>query len=198
MSRSVILASGSASRRALLANAGVVATAVKPNVDEDTAKVSMRAEGLSVAEQAMALAEMKALAVSPANDGLVIGGDQILALGRRAFDKPDGLDGVRQHLRDLSGQTHTLETAIAVADKGLVIWRHLAQPQLTMRSLSDDFIDHYVSSVGEDACRTVGGYMLEGLGSQLFSKIEGDYFSILGLPLLPLLEFLRGQKVVAR
>ncbi|MEL7481840.1 MAG: Maf family protein, partial [Pseudomonadota bacterium] len=192
----VTLASGSMSRRALLQNAGVEADAVSPNVDEASTKISMRADGLSVRDQAMRLAELKALKVSQFKVGLVIGGDQMLNLLGDAFDKPEDLETAASHLRRLSGQTHTLETAIVVAEGGAVVWRHLARPALTMRVLSAGFIEHYVSTVGDSVLSTVGGYQLESLGSQLFERIEGDYFSILGLPLLPLLAYLRERGVL--
>ncbi|MEM6410721.1 MAG: Maf family protein [Pseudomonadota bacterium] len=196
MNSPITLASGSASRQSLLKGAGIVADAIKSGVDEDALKDQMRGAELTVARQAMRLAMEKATAVSISRPGLVIGGDQMLALGSRAFDKPIGIEGVKAHLKDLSGKTHILETAIVVAEDGEVIWEHLERPQLTMRELSDDFIDYYVSQVGTAVCDTVGGYQLEGLGVQLFSRIEGDYFSILGLPLLALLEFFRSHKVI--
>lgn len=193
----VILASGSASRRALLAGAGVEAEAIKPLIDEAAYRDGMRAEGMSIRDQAMRLAELKALKISERHGGLVIGGDQMLALGEHAFDKPADLAGARAHLEALSGKAHTLETAIVVAEAGQIVWRHLARPKLTMRTLSDVFITDYVDRVGEPLLATVGAYQLEGLGSQLFTKIEGDYFSILGLPLLPLLDYLRTRGVIA-
>ena len=196
MSQRLILASGSASRRQLLENAGIKAIAIKPNVDEETAKTAMRAQTLSIGEQAMQLAELKALKVSKSETGLVIGGDQMLALGDQAFDKPKDLAGARSHLKALSGQTHILETAIVIAQEGQIIWRHLARPHLTMRDLSDEFIAQYIDHLGNDLLSTVGGYKLESLGSQLFSKIVGDYFSILGLPLLPLQDDLRARGVL--
>jgi len=191
MSLAITLASGSASRRALLAGAGVEAASIKPNVDEDSAKAAMRAQGMSVRDQAMQLAELKAVKVSNRTEGLVIGGDQMLSLDREAFDKPVDLEAARDHLRKLSGKSHTLETAIVICENGTPVWRHLARPKLTMRPLSDPFIDAYVDRVGEPLLSTVGAYQLEGLGAQLFNQIEGDYFSILGLPLLPLLDYLR-------
>ncbi|MEH6693539.1 MAG: Maf family protein [Hyphomonas sp.] len=191
MSLALTLASGSASRRALLAGAGVEAASIKPNVDEDSAKAAMRAQGMSVRDQAMQLAELKAIKVSNRTEGLVIGGDQMLSLDREAFDKPVDLEAARDHLRKLSGKSHTLETAIVICENGTPVWRHLARPKLTMRPLSDAFIDAYVDRVGEPLLSTVGAYQLEGLGAQLFNQIEGDYFSILGLPLLPLLDYLR-------
>lgn len=192
----IILASGSASRRALLAGAGVGAVSIKPNVDEETAKIAMRAEGLSVRDQAMQLAEMKAVKVSRSTPGLVIGGDQMLNLDGEAFDKPADLDAAKNHLRKLSGKSHRLETAIIVAENGEPVWRFLARPKLTVRTLSDRFIDTYVHDCGDALLSTVGAYQLEGRGAQLFSQIEGDYFSILGLPLLPLLDYLRVREVL--
>lgn len=193
----VILASGSASRRALLSAAGVEAEAIRPLVDEDAAKAGLRAEGVSVRDQAMHLAELKAIKVSATRPGLVIGGDQMLALGDRAFDKPTDMAGAADHLRALSGQAHRLETALVIAEGGRPVWRHLARPKLTMRTLSEDFIQTYVETGGEELLSTVGAYQLEGRGAQLFTSIEGDYFSILGLPLLPLLDYLRTRGVLS-
>jgi len=192
----IILASGSASRRSLLAGAGVQAQSIKPNVDEDAAKKAMRADGLSVGNQAMQLAEMKAVKVSSQVEGLVIGGDQMLNLEGEAFDKPVNLEAAEKHLKKLSGKTHTLETAIVIAENGAPIWRYMARPSLTVRPLTNTFIEKYLSSCGPPLLTTVGAYQLEGLGAQLFSKIEGDYFSILGLPLLPLLDYLRVRGVL--
>lgn len=192
----IILASGSASRRAILSGAGVAATNIKPLVDEETARAAFRAEGMSVRDQAMQLAEMKAVKVSSNHEGLVIGGDQMLSLEGVPFDKPIGMDGAREHLKAMSGKAHTLETGIVIAENGRPVWRHLARPKLTMRTLSDAFIDHYLQTAGEDILSTVGAYQLEGIGAQLFTKIEGDYFSILGLPLLPLLDYLRTREVL--
>ena len=192
----IILASGSASRRALLAGAGVDAKSVKPNVDEDAAKAGMRAEGISVRDQAMQLAELKAIKVSRSMPGLVIGGDQMLNLDGEAFDKPADLNAARQHLEKLSGKSHRLETAIIIAENGTPVWRHLARPKLTVRTLTTEFIDAYLSTCGEKLLSTVGAYQLEDRGSQIFTDIEGDYFSILGLPLLPLLDYLRVRGVL--
>ncbi|KJS24279.1 MAG: septum formation protein Maf [Hyphomonadaceae bacterium BRH_c29] len=192
----VTLASGSESRRRLLTAAGIDAASVKPNVDEDAMKAGLRAEGMSVRDQAMRLAEMKAVKISQRVPGLVIGGDQMLALDNEAFDKPKDLSAAADHLRKLSGKAHTLETAIVVCENGEPVWRHLARPRLTMRPLTEEFIEDYVERVGEPLLSTVGAYQLEGLGAQLFNKIEGDYFSILGLPLLPLLDYLRIRGVI--
>ena len=197
MSLDVILASGSASRRSLLAGAGVEAQSIKPNIDEDAAKLVMRSEGLTIRDQAMRLAELKAIKVSTTHPGLVIGGDQMLNLDEEAFDKPKDLAGAANHLRKLSGKSHRLETAIVIAENGVPVWRHLARPKLTVRILSEDYISHYIDECGERLLTTVGAYQLEHRGSQLFTQIEGDYFSILGLPLLPLLDYLRVRGVLA-
>jgi septum formation protein len=196
MSQRIVLASGSQSRRAVLAAAGVEADTVKPNVDEDAAKAAFRADGMSVRDQAMQLAELKSVKVSMREQGLVIGCDQMLSLDGEAFDKPADLEGARDHLRKLSGKTHTLETAIVISEDGKPVWRHLARPKLTVRPLSEPFVETYVETVGAALLSTVGAYQLEGLGAQLFSRIEGDYFSILGLPLLPLLDYLRTRGVL--
>ncbi|MEO9970655.1 MAG: Maf family protein [Hyphomonadaceae bacterium] len=192
----IILASGSASRRALLENAGVDAVAVKSLVDEEPVREAMRRAGNPVRDQAMQLAELKAIKVSQSREGLVIGGDQMLALGERAFDKPRNMAEARRHLEALSGQSHRLETAVVVAEGGQIVWRHLARPELTMRPLSDQFIETYLADTGEVLLQTVGAYMLESTGIQLFSEIKGDYFSILGLPILPLLDYFRVRDVL--
>lgn len=196
MSQRIILASSSQSRRAVLAAAGVEADTVKPNVDEDAAKAAFRADGMSVRDQAMQLAELKSVKVSMREQGLVIGCDQMLSLDGEAFDKPVNLEDARNHLRKLSGKVHTLETAIVICEDGKPVWRHLARPRLTVRPLSGPFIETYVDTVGDPLLSTVGAYQLEGLGAQLFTRIEGDYFSILGLPLLPLLDYLRTRGVL--
>lgn len=196
MTDAVILASGSAIRRALLAGAGVAASGVKPNIDEDAAKEALRRDGASVRDQAMHLAELKAIKVSRNEPGLVIGGDQMLNLDGDAIDKPVDMEAAASHLRRMSGKPHTLETAIVIAENGQPVWRYLARPKLTMRTLSEEFISDYLTACGDDILSTVGGYQLEGVGAQLFTRIDGDYFSILGLPLLPLLDYLRIRGVV--
>lgn len=194
--QTVILASGSASRRAVLAAAGIEAEAIKPNVDEDSIKAALRADGASVRDQAMALAELKAVKISRTRPGLVIGGDQMLNLSEVAFDKPKDLAEAKSHLQRLSGQPHHLETALVICQNGEPIWRHLARPKLKVRILSDAFIDDYIEACGKALLSTVGAYQLEGRGAQLFETIEGDFFSILGLPLLPLLEYFRTRGIL--
>ncbi|MEE9381060.1 MAG: Maf family protein, partial [Hyphomonadaceae bacterium] len=174
----------------------VEAVAIKPNVDEEAARAGMRSEGMKPSDQAMQLAELKALKVSSQREGLVIGGDQMLSLDNLTFDKPADITEARDHLRQLSGQTHRLETALVIAEDGRIVWRHLARPALTMRQLSGEFIDDYLALIGDEALETVGPYKLESSGIQLFEKIDGDFFSILGLPLLPLLDYLRTRGAV--
>lgn len=195
---SLVLASGSAARRRMLEAAGLAFEVEVPRVDEEAAKASFRAEGMSPRSQADALAELKALSVSMRRGGFVIGADQMLALEGEAFDKPKSGSEVREHLLRLRGRTHELITAAVVAREGAVIWRHVDTPRLTMRAFSDAFLDDYLNRAGDAVLTSVGAYQLEGLGAQLFERVEGDHFSILGLQLLPLLSFLREHGVAPR
>lgn len=193
---SIILASGSGVRRSMLEAAGLSFEVEVARVDEEAAKAKLRADGLPPREQAEALAELKALAVSRTRTALVIGADQMLAIEGDTLDKPRSLDEARGHLRRLRGRTHMLLCAAVVARRGQVIWRHTETPRLAMRAFSDDFLEAYLVRAGAPVLSSVGAYQLEGLGAQLFERVEGDYFSVLGLPLLPLLDFLRTQGVV--
>lgn len=192
----VILASTSAIRRQLLTNAGVAFEAVAPRIDEDVLKASHA--GSSPSQLATALAEAKAMSVSSTmTEGLVIGADQVLNLDGAGFGKPKDTQSARDQLRRLRGRAHRLDTAICCAEAGRVVWRHLARPELRMRTFSDDFLERYLHDVGAATQASVGAYQLESLGAQLFEAIEGDYFAILGLPLLPLLGFLRSRGAIA-
>jgi septum formation protein len=194
----VILASGSRTRADMLRNAGLEIEIVRPNVDEEMVKAGLRHEGLTPREQADALAEAKAVSVSRRRPGLVIGADQMLSCEGATFDKPPTLEAARAQLEALSGKQHILHTAAVVARDGAPIWRFVAEPKLRMRALSPDFLAGYLDAVGEAALESVGAYQLEGRGAQLFADVSGDYFSILGLPLLPLLAFLREHGAAPR
>ena len=189
----MILATQSAARRAVLSGAGVPFETMAAGVDEDAAKMLLLAKGATPKAVAEALAEEKALAVSRARGGLVIGADQTLDLDGQLFDKAESLDQARARLQLLRGQTHQLHSAVAAAEGGAVVWRETVSARLTMRNFSDAFLDRYLADEGAAALGSVGCYRLESLGAQLFSEIEGDYFTILGMPLLPLLGALRDR-----
>lgn len=180
----------------MLEAAGLRFTQVAPRIDEEAAKASLRARGSSPRDQAAALAELKALSVSSVQPGLVIGADQMLAVAGEVLDKPRDLAQAREHLVKLRGRRHELLTAAVVAKDGAPIWRRLDAPVLSMRGFSDAFLQQYLEQAGDQALSSVGAYQIEGLGAQLFDAIEGDYFSVLGLPLLPLLAFLREHGIV--
>lgn len=188
----IILASTSATRQAMLRSAGVTFEVEPSGIDEEPIKVAGRQDGISAGDVAVSLAREKALATSGRHpDAIVIGADQILECDGTWLDKPKDTAAARSHLRLLSGRTHRLETGVVCARDGAVVWSHLARPELTMRSLSEAFIADVVAREGDRCLGSVGAYRLEGPGVQLFERIEGDYFAILGLPLLPLLGFLR-------
>jgi len=193
----VVLASASTARAALLAAAGLDLCADPAGIDEDALKSRLRAEGAEAGQATLALAEAKALRVAARREGtLAIGADQMLVLGRRWFDKPKSVAEAREHLLALRGRRHELVTAVCVARADAVLWRHVERPSLVMREFSEAFLDAYLATLGDDVLTTVGAYRLEGPGVQLMARIEGDYFSILGLPLLALLDFLRSHGVV--
>jgi septum formation protein len=194
----LILASSSKVRARLLSNAGVSFEVLAAHVDEEEIKRAMAHENAPAAQVAEVLAELKAGRVSKARpDALVLGADQVLECEGRLFDKPKDLNEARSHLEFLKGKPHRLATATVLAQNGQSIWRHTASPSLTMRPLREDFITAYLKRNGEDLMHSVGAYFLEEEGAQLFSKIEGDYFSILGLPLLPVLDVLRRHEIVS-
>lgn len=185
----LILASKSEIRARLLRNAGLDATIVAASVDEQALKTGKNMTPGALADK---LAAAKANEVSTIHpQALVIGADQTLSLKGRLFNKPENMAEVRENLKSLRGQTHHLHNALSIAQAGKIIWRYQDQADLVMREFSDDFLEHYLKQCGDGVLTSLGGYQLEGPGAQLFAKITGDYFSILGLPLLPLLEFLR-------
>jgi septum formation protein len=195
-SQPLILASQSRTRQLLLANAGIVFEAVPAEIDE---RAMQQSSGLATpGEVAGLLAREKALDVSARHAGrYVIGADQTLALGDRLFNKPAGRDQAAAQLGALAGQRHELHSAVAVARAGEIVFEHVAIAGLTMRPLAEAEIAAYLDAAGSAVTSSVGAYQLEGLGVHLFEKIEGDHFTILGLPLLPFLAFLRGEKLLA-
>jgi septum formation protein len=192
----LILASASPSRRQLLVSAGLAFDVETSGVDEDEATRSLLAERASPQDIAEALAEMKALRVSGRHStAMVVGGDSTLACNGRLFDKPATLEAARQQLLALSGQTHELFSSVVVAQGGVRLWHCNERARLTMRPFNEPFVDAYLARAGEGVLASVGAYQLEGLGAHLFSRVDGDYFTILGLPLLPLLSFLAGHGI---
>jgi septum formation protein len=194
----VILASTSAIRQAVLRGAGVEFDAVSPGVDEQAIKDSLLAEGSGPRDIADALAEAKAVKVSMRRPGLVIGADQTLDLDGTLYDKVDTVEEARERMKLLRGKTHKLHCGMVVAQGGQPIWREVVTTTLRMRPFSDDYLDAYLERNAPGVLSSVGCYQLEGEGVQLFDRIEGDYFAILGLSLIPLLDLLRRHGVVAR
>jgi septum formation protein len=195
-SEPLVLASKSTARLALLAAAGIAVEVLPADIDERDVEAKASAQDAGAA--AALLAREKARAIAAIRPGrMVLGADQTLALGTRRFSKPEDREGAAEQLRALRGNTHALHSALAVMRDGNVLFEHRDAAHLTMRSFSDKFLDEYLDAVGDVATTSVGGYQLEKSGIQLFDRIEGDYFTILGLPLLPLLEFLRRERSLA-
>ncbi len=193
----LILASQSASRRALLTAAGLAFDCIPARVDEDAVKQAARAEDASPEEAALLLASLKAERVARTHpDAVVIGADQILVCDGAWFDKPADIAAAETHLRRLRGRTHTLVTAVICQRGPTALWQHVATPRLTVRSFSDAFLADYLAAEGEALLSSVGAYRLEGLGVHLFDRIEGEHAAILGLPLLALFGFLRQHGVL--
>jgi nucleoside triphosphate pyrophosphatase len=191
----LILASQSRARQMLLGNAGIAFDAIPADIDERAVQEN---SGLSApGEIAGLLAREKACLVSTSNPArYVVGADQTLALGRRLFSKPNGRTQAAEQLRLLAGATHELHSAVAVALDGKIIFSDVSFAGMTMRRLDQTEIEAYLDQAGESVTTSVGAYQLEGLGVHLFERIEGDHFTILGLPLLPLLAFLRGERLL--
>ncbi|WP_373088186.1 nucleoside triphosphate pyrophosphatase [Sneathiella sp.] len=192
----LILASQSPSRAQLLQQAGLKFDIRPALIDEEEVKHAMFGEKAPATDAAVALAEMKAAKISRGDPlALVIGADQILECNGIWFDKPVDLDHASAHLTALRGKTHILANAVCVAKGGSVLWRHVTIARLTLHNFNDAVLDAYLAAAGEAILTSVGAYQFEGIGVQLFSKVEGDFFSILGLPMLPLLDFLRGHHI---
>ena len=192
----IVLASTSATRQTMLRNAGLAFTAVAPQVDE--AELMAANSHWLPRETAIRLAEAKALDVSRRHAGaLVIGADQVLALGEKIYGKPRDRAHCQQQLQELRGKTHALISAVVVARDGKTLWTHADEALLRMRDYSEDFLARYLDAIGSDCTTSVGGYKIEGRGVQLFQSVAGDHFTILGLPLVPLLAQLREAGEVA-
>jgi septum formation protein len=189
----IVLASGSASRRAMLEAAGVPFEIVRPQVDEDAAKEALKAEGIEARGLADALAELKAVAVSRRMAGrTVIGSDSIVALADGTMlDKPDTRERAAEQLRMMRGGIHRLVSAVVGARDGVAVWRHVDSAELHVRDFSDGFLETYLDAEWPAISGCVGCFRIEGPGVQLFSKLEGSQFTILGMPLMPLLRWLR-------
>ena len=196
MSR-IILASGSAIRKQILDGAGLNYEVIIKPVDEAAIKDSMLAENSRLQDVADALAEAKALRVSRQTDGFVIGADQIMVMDNQLFDKPKDLGEARERLLSMRGKRHELIGAVVVCENGRPVWRHLSKTKLWVREFSNEFLDWYIEQEGEALMKSVGAYRFEGPGAQLFEKVEGGFFAILGLDLLPVLDYLRVRGVIA-
>ncbi len=194
---SVVLASASPVRAELLRRAGVEVAVDPARIDEAAIKASLLAEGAPPRDVADKLAELKALRVGARHErALVLGADQVLVHRGEVLDKPASVDEARAHLARLRGERHELLSAAVIFLQGAPVWRHVGKARLTMRPFSDGFLDRYLDQVGEQALTSVGAYQLEGMGAQLFAQIDGDYFTVLGLPLLEILGFLRARGVL--
>jgi nucleoside triphosphate pyrophosphatase len=192
----LILASQSSARKLLLANAGLEFKVVTADIDERG--IQAASELSNPREIALLLAREKAKAVCARHPGsYVIGADQTLALGNRLFNKPAGRDQAMAQLRDLAGNSHELNSAVAVAHDGKIVFEDVSIARMTMRAMTERELSAYLDAAGDAVTTSVGAYQLEGLGVHLFERIEGDHFTILGLPLLPLLAFLRRERLVA-
>jgi septum formation protein len=189
----LVLASKSSARRALLSAAGILIEVQAADIDER--KLETAAASLDPSAIAALLAREKAIAVARHHPGrLVLGADQMLALDGRRFAKPVDREAARAQLRVLSGRTHELHSAIAFVHNAVVVFEHVEIARLTMRGFSDQFLDQYLDAAGSAVIQSVGAYQIEGLGIQLFDRLEGDYFTVLGLPLVAVLEFLRQRE----
>ncbi|MDW5315769.1 Maf-like protein [Rhizobium sp. PL01] len=197
MAASLVLASASPFRRMLLENAGIAFQAKAADIDERAIEGEVERQGSSPQEVALILAEAKARNVGGVfPDGIIIGSDQTMSLGARVYHKPRDMNEARDHLLSLSGQVHQLNSGIVLTRGNDILWKHVSSARMSVRVLSPEFIDAHLARVGTKATSSVGAYQLEGEGIQLFDKIEGDYFTILGLPMLPLLAKLRELRVI--
>lgn len=197
MTSELILASASASRQMLMRNAGLTFRSIAADIDERAIDARLEADGGAPETIALELAKAKAVAVSLLQpDAFVIGSDQTMSLGKRIYHKAKDMDEAHVNLLSLSGKTHLLNCGVALARNGEVLWERVSIARMTVRELSTDYVSRYLERSGAQVLSSVGAYQLEGEGIQLFSSIEGDYFTILGLPLLPLLTQLRERGLI--
>ncbi len=193
----IILASGSQTRADLMRGAGLTFDVRAANIDERAVEAALSVDDMLPEDIATLLAESKAKQVSNLESGaMIIGADQVLALGDERFNKPVDMDAARRQLLALSGKTHSLHSAVVCVKDGETLWRHVSTAHLTMRAFDGVTVGRYLARAGEDALKSVGCYQLEGVGIQLFDRLEGDYFTILGMPMLPLLAFLRDRSLL--
>ena len=192
----IILASGSPTRKQILEDSGVIFEVVVRPIDEASIKSAMIQEGASKLSKVSTLAELKSIKVSSETPGLVIGADQIMVFDGAIYDKPKTIEEARERLMAIRNQTHYLMGSVVVSEGGVSVWRHSSKVELKARSFTDKFIDNYINQEGEALLQTVGAYRFEKRGSQLFSSVKGDFFSVLGLPLLPLLDYLRTRNAI--
>lgn len=192
----IILASASKARSRMLLAAGIGVVVQPANIDEEAVRTALSVPGETMppGDIALVLAEAKASEIAVQHPGsLIIGADQVLALGSDILSKPGSIADAHRQLKMLRGHTHELHSSVSCVRADKTLWRYTESASLTVRNFSDGFLQDYLNQEGEDVCNSVGAYQLEGRGAQLFSKIEGDYFTILGMPLLPLLNFLREE-----
>jgi len=192
----IILASGSAIRAQIMREAGLEFEVITRPVDEAAIKQSLLAQKTPLRDIADALAEAKSVRVSRQHPGLVIGADQIMVMDNVLYDKPATMNEARERLWDMRGKTHNLMGAVVISENGNPVWRHMSKTTLSVREFSESFLDDYMASEGEIVLKSVGAYRFEGRGAQLFSKAEGDFFSILGLSLLAVLDYLRQRGAI--
>ena len=195
----LILASGSPFRKQLMEAAGLKFTAEPARIDERQIEAPLVASGASPEQVAVALAKAKAQDVAARNpQAFVIGSDQVMSMDGRLFHKCTSIEMAREQLASMRGRTHRLSSAISIVRNGQEVWSHVSVADLTFRQFTDAFLDTYIANAGPKVLLTVGAYSYEGLGQQLFEKVEGDFFTIIGLPMLPLLAALRDFAIIPR
>lgn len=196
MSSPIILASGSKIRAKILSDANIPFKVISKPVDEGSIKASMLAENARIRDIADALAEAKSIRVSKNTSGLVIGADQIMTMDGELFDKPISIEAARERLLAMRGKAHKLIGAMVISENGHAVWRHISVVTLHVREFSDEWLENYIKAEGDLMTKSVGAYRFEGRGAQLFTKVDGDSYSIMGLSLLPLLDYLRTRGAI--